>query len=60
VARAAFLTPARLQALEAWPHGGEFAVQEGHAAWRIEGTPTAATLERLANRLRLARTMLGD
>jgi hypothetical protein len=59
-ARAAFLTPARLQALEAWPHGGAFAVQEGHAAWRIEGTLTAATLEHLADRLRLARTVLAD
>jgi hypothetical protein len=49
--REAWLTDDRRRALEAWPHGGQFALMDGWAGWKTEGLITPARLDDLLARL---------
>lgn len=56
--RERWLTEERRRALEAWSAGGELARDGAHAAWRMEGTLSAALLDRMTANLPAARKML--
>jgi len=56
--RDAWLTPERIQALEAWPHGGVLVRDAGYAAWRLPGGLWAGRLEQLLTRIPEARRLM--
>lgn len=52
------LTGKRRQALEAWPHGGEFVVIDGYAAWSTEGLLRPERADQLLAQIGDARRVL--
>jgi hypothetical protein len=56
--REQWLTDERARALEAWPHGGEFARNGSHAAWRARGVLSVQQLEEMVERIPAARRLL--
>jgi hypothetical protein len=53
-----WLTPEKIQELDAWPHGGAFVREDGFGAWRVKGTISAGRLEQLVKQLPAARRLL--
>lgn len=58
VDRDRWLTPDKIRELDAWPHGGAFARQDGFGGWRVKEPITADTLARLLDQLPVARRLL--
>lgn len=56
--RDARLTPDRIRALEAWPHGGVLVRDAGYAAWRLPGTLSAGRLGLLLKQIPDARRLM--
>ncbi|MBK9243190.1 MAG: hypothetical protein IPL75_23660 [Acidobacteria bacterium] len=56
--RDAWLTPDRIRALEAWPHGGVLVRDAGYAAWRLPGALWAGRLEQLLTQIPEARRLM--
>lgn len=58
--RDGWLMPQKMLELDAWSHGGSFAREGGHGAWRVQGMITVANLEKLPEQLAAARHLLQD
>ena len=56
--RNGWLTGERARALEGWAHGGEFARDGTHAAWRMEGALSVGQVEKMVEHLPAARRLL--